>query len=412
MIISSSPAPVKRQLLHKDVLDAITWLSETEEETSPALKRIKVASSGRPRYSESISDSGGTFSKALVPPSAAQEALSDPVSCTSSPLKQSNQPTTVKYTTKQLREVNRVTRKKEELMSEMVVEISELVDKFFDNEDLAASLAQLQVRSVSDVYPTIMWKRKVEASYDPLRDLFIPCEPIEYREQILVVYYDAKELVKLMLDRSIDTVIRRVVARAREDNLDFEYHVIILVDGYDQYVAKVRNEENKRYKARVLGQHSLDSVDQGLEGLEKALTVKDIESCVQETQIRLEVNIFPVRNGNEALTWLNSFTYTIAGRIYDKYERTSLGTLGTVRSGTGSRDTFIQTMRQFRLMTEPKAERLLEFYPSLARICEQLNHHGDLGKDANGKNIVPPSVHAAMKVLFSSNDPEEVVYEG
>lgn len=411
VILSSSPAPVSQKVVHKNVLDAITWLSETDEEPSPVPKRRKYSLEIATQDRDSIVDSASTFLRREVSKNVAKDSFSDPISYTSSPLKSSYRPPEPTYTVKQLRDANKVTRKKADLLGEMVVEISNLVSsKFFENEDIETEFAELEVRAVSDTYPTIAWKRKVQASYDPQRDLFIPCELTEYRERILVVYYDAKEIVKHIQDRSLDTIIRRVIARAQTENSSVEFHVIILVDGYDQYLAKIRNEENKRYKARVLGQPSLGTLNHQLG--EKELTVKDVESMVQETQIRLEVNIFPVRNGKEALTWLNSFTYTIAGRIYDKYERTSLGTLGTVRSGTGSRSTFVQSMRQFRLMTEPKAERLLEHYPSLSRICEQLNNHGTLGQDSNGKNIVPPSVNAAMKVLFTSNDPEEVVYEG
>lgn len=418
VILSSSPAPVRQNLAHKNVLDAITWLSETDDEPSPAPKRRKFSLEVATQDRDSIVDSASTFLRKEGPKNPAKDSFSDPISFTSSPLKSSHRPPEPShrppepsYTAKQLRDANKVTRKKAELLGEMVVEISDMVTgKFFENGDIQAAFADLEVRAVSDTYPTISWKRKVQASYDSRRDLFIPCELTEYRERILVVYYDAKELVKHIQDRSLDTIVRRVVARAQAENPAAEFHVIILVDGYDQYLAKIRNEENKRYKARVLGQPSLGALDHPVG--EKDPTVKDIESIVQQTQIRLEVNIFPVRNGKEALTWLHSFTYTIAGRIYDKYERTSLGTLGTVRSGTGSRSTFVQSMRQFRLMTEPKAERLLEHYPGLWRICQQLNGHGTLGQDSNGKNIVPPSVHAAMKVLFTSNDPEEVVYEG
>lgn len=409
MVLSSSPVPVARDLQHRGILDAITWLSETDDEPSPPSKRHKPGHTPAILDPDSVVDSNSMSLKSGVNSLPPRDSVSDPIAAPSSPIKSSSRPQTVSYTAKQLREANKVTRKKPDLLGEMVVEISALVaDGFLSDEDTAQHLQPLEVRRVEAQWPTIAWKRKIQASYDPQRDLFIPCAATETRERILVLYYAAADAVDRMKTKLLDADVHQVVQDARKDNPG-DYHVIVVMDGYDQYVAKIRNDENRRYKARVLGQPSLGALAVPL-GTET--TAKDVEMVVQQTQIRLGVNIFPVRNGREALGWLGSLTYTIAGRIYDKYERTALGTLGTVKSGTDTRSTFVQSIRQMRLMTEPKAERLAEFYPGMARICEQLNSRGNLGQDCNGKNIVPPLVHAAMKVFFGSMDPNEVVYEG
>ena len=57
VILSSSPAPVSQKVVHKNVLDAITWLSETDEEPSPVPKRRKYSLEIATQDRDSIVDS-------------------------------------------------------------------------------------------------------------------------------------------------------------------------------------------------------------------------------------------------------------------------------------------------------------------------------------------------------------------
>ena len=116
-----------------------------------------------------------------------------------------------------------------------------------------------------------------------------------------------------------------------------------------------------------------------------------------------------MRTAQEAIDWLHSFTYTIGSSLYDKFQRnSSLANIGTVRLGSDRRTTFIELLKKFNLMTQPRAEKLYEYYTSPIAMYKRFLKSDTLGT-VNGKNIVPPSANAAMKRVFTATDPSQVI---
>ncbi|MDN6570356.1 MAG: hypothetical protein L0L22_05080 [Staphylococcus equorum] len=322
------------------------------------------------------------------------------------------------YSKKELNEANKVTRKKEELLSEMVIQIPSLLyESDFENEYMKQIFVEPKVEKTNSNLPIISWKRKVKARYNAERDVFIPCEPTEINEKNIVIYYKAKEFVNSLIEGTISLFVDACKAEAKHHNLSSGSHIIIIVEGYVQFLTKIRNMEDKRYKKAVLDKLNPNDDNTGNKRLKKqedsvSLSPKEIDQLVNETQVRLNVNVFPVKNNKDAINWLQSFTYTIAYALYDKFERNiSLANLGTVKSGTDTKSTYFQTVKQFRLMTEPKVEKLYGFYTSIFALYSRFQTNDTLGKDNFGKNIVPPSTESAMKKLFTSDDPNDVVHE-
>ena len=316
------------------------------------------------------------------------------------------------YTPRELREANKVTKKKDELLSEMTINFPKhVIDENFTFDTIKQVFEFSNVETYECSLPIIFWKRRIKAEYDSSHDVFIPCEPKTVVEKTIALYYKAQEFFAKLKDGSIDDEITQSIAVAKKQQ-DLDYSVIVIIEGYDQYINKLKNNENKRFRDGILLQ---------LKGTEKSkrnkpndslvdLSQKQIEDLINKTQIEVGVNIFPIRSNQEVIEWLHSFTYTISFALYDKWERNqSLANLGRVKSGTDSKSTFINSFCQFRLMTEPKAERLYGFHSTMYSIYNKLKQDGSLGSDEYNRGLVPPSTGVAIRRAFLSDNPDEVV---
>lgn len=328
------------------------------------------------------------------------------------------------FTKKELEEVNKVNRKKEDLMSEMIIEITTNVfDEFFEESYIHEILCHTKIEKIVSRFPIISWKRLTRATYDKDKDIFIPCALSQVREKKIVLYYGAEEFVSILMCHELENIIKSV---KKETFLELtpQVQLVFMIEGYEQYLNKIKSIEEKNYQKTIMERLSLQNLPTSRESGNNSLdatnntsqitgiTSKDIDSLINDAQITHCVNIFTVRNSREATRWLQSFTYAISFSLYDKFERNSaLANMGGVKSGSDRKGAFLQTMRQFKMMTEQKVEKLYNHYPSLYKIYSRYRRHDSLGKDSQEKNIVPPSIDSAMKKVFSSDDPFEMVFE-
>lgn len=354
--------------------------------------------------------------------------ISDPISSDSafsSPLKPTKKPKTkavsnLPYTAKELTAANRTFRKKEDILAEMILNIPIHVYETFDEEVVKNMITQTRIRKTYSSIPMIFWKRAVKAAYDEERDVFIPCTQKEIIEKNVVLYYRAPDLMKRItndtLKRDIEQAKKdyRLEAEVNKDSAGKNVHVIIMIEGYDKYLNKLKTIANRKYTRAVLTQLSPNEtpsqLKRSIEEDNDELTVEECEYSINELQVNSQVNIFPVKSHQEALEWLVSFSYTIGSSLYDKFNRNeSLANLGRVKPGTDKQSTFMQTIKQFNMMTTPKVEQLYSFYSSLQAIYERYESHGSLGT-FGGKNVLPPTVDSAMKNVFLSDDPEAKIH--
>lgn len=313
------------------------------------------------------------------------------------------------YTSKELKEFNRATRKKEELLAEMELHISESV--YTRLEDLVQDF-QLRVIKASYTLPVIFWKRNINAVYDKERDIFIPCHPRRVLEKTFVLYYHAS----VFFEKLRSSTLKADVSAAKQQALSMtpnEYNVIIVVEGYDIILNKIKAYEQRLFKNQVLQGLNVEEQRRRRKDdteMSKYPSSSEVEHLVNRAQIDLKANIFMVRAKQESIMWLNSFTYMISQSLYDKFERNQgLANLGTVKSGADTKSTFLQSMKQFNLMTQAKADILYVLHQSLHLMYTKFRSQGTLGKDNLRRNIVPPSVDSSMNKFFTADDPDMVI---
>lgn len=304
-----------------------------------------------------------------------------------------------KHDPAQLKEANKVTKKREELMKEMVICLpSTLHDRLSEAELLQEQELEMEARvDVQTHYPIIQWKRKVTAKYDSVHDIFLPCSPQEIFESCKVIYYQAEEFFQIIT--SIDLDNESQVTR----EIPFDGNTIVMIEGCSQYLTKIQNLENKVFKQKVL--------DNKQKPVEINFTVKDLEYLINKLQYTYSINVYPVKNLIDTRDWLTSFTYTLAFGMYDKLERNpELANLIHIKSGTDYKSTFIETIHKFKLMPYTRCERLFLYYDSLQKISDRYKTNNTLGKDKDGKTLVSESTETGMRNFFNSCDPNEIIY--
>lgn len=314
------------------------------------------------------------------------------------------------YTPKQLREANKATRKKEELIAEMTVYFpTHIYGTHFKDEDVRAIMGGMTVKKFECELPVIFWTRGVSARYEKSSDTFIPCPSTTILEKTIALFYQAHQLVQKLYDKTIAIDIKNSIEfMKRKKNL--KYNVIIIIEGYDKYLRKLKNKENNKFRDEVLKRLNEQTTKRKIDNSLISLSKKEVEELINKSQIHEEVNFFPVKSNYEVIEWLLSFTYTISSALYDKWERNrSLGNLAKVKTGVDTKSTYINSITNFKAMTAPKAERLYGFYSSFYSLYQVYKDRGSLGKDEHGRNIVPPLVDQALARTFLSDDPEEIV---
>lgn len=317
---------------------------------------------------------------------------------------------TEEFTTKEWRDANKVTRKKEEILGEMIIEISLNLKSTVETGYFKEIFSIPKVRTTYFELPIISWKRRIKATYDRERDVFVPCTPKEISERIIVLYYEAGDLVNKINEDSLDETIQAARERANMEDPSLEYHFVVMVLGYREYLRKLQAVEHRRYK-----EHMLEKMQQPTtkkrHDVEQTISATEVQKLVIETEVKTKTNMFFPKSKEEAVDWLHSFTFAIGASLYDKHERNpQFANFGSVRLGTDRKSTFMEMTKRFSLMTHQKAERLYEYYTSVGALCKRLLAHEDLGT-VNGKGIVPPSVSSAMRKLFRATDPDEVIVD-
>lgn len=340
--------------------------------------------------------------------------LSDPIEASSAP---SSPPKKKKKVTKpkdnaekRWRDSNRVTRKKEEILGEMILEISASLESELKVAHFDELFSSTAVRFSYTDLPLVSWKRQITANYNADEDVFVPCEPTEKYERVVVLYFGAQTFVDKLVDRSIDELVSRALRRAKTLDPLLKYHVIVLVNGFNEVVRKLKAAEDRRYRERLLDE--MNELNRRKTSHEvPLLTAAEVQNLLRTYEVKIGVTVFLTKSTQETIDWLHSFTYAIGNSLYDKFERNpKFANVGNVRLGSDHKSTFVEMIKKFNLMTAQTAAKLYEFYSSPAGLFERYQQHDSVGT-VGGKNIVPPSVNSAMRNFFRATDPDDVVMD-
>lgn len=312
------------------------------------------------------------------------------------------------FSEKEWREANKLSRKRDDILKEMIVDIALCIEDKIMTDHFKECFELPTVRRTYLEIPLISWKRRISASYNAEQDVFVPCEMKEISERVLALYYTAEDLVEKIQNKSLEMHISTAFRRARTEDPLLDYHLVVIVPGFKEYIRKLQSAEDKIYREQMLEKMKETTSRRKIEQ-RPTITASEAQKLLYLTEVRLGVNIFLTRSIDETIDWLLSFTYTIGNSLYDKHERNpEFANFGKAKLGTDRKSTFVEMMKKFNLMSNMKAEKLFEFYTSPVSIYKRLSEKENLGT-VNGKTIVPPTVNNAMKRFFTATDPSQVI---
>lgn len=309
---------------------------------------------------------------------------------------------------KEWREANKTTRRKNDLLKEMIIEISHCLKNKIQTSYFEEVFVLPQVRKSFLDVPLISWKRRVKARYNKAEDIFVPCEMTEICEKPLMLYYEPEDLVLKIKDGGIELDIDITRRKAFAEDPLIETYVVILVSGFRNYLRKLQALEDKQYRQKLLLQ--LNEAHPKAKPTENlVITASEASQLITELEVRLGINVFLTNSIEETIDWLHSFTYTIGSSLYDKFERNSgHSNFGNVRLGSDRKSTFLEMIKKFNLMTAPKAQYLYQYYGSIPSLYDRFKEHENLGT-VNGKAIIPPTVNTSLRRVLTAEDCDMVI---
>lgn len=413
---SMRPPSLRKQVLNSSpTLERVTKLDFITPSTTSLLLDLSNANEGSHRIQKD--DDLHRSSKRAKYPSSKE--FSDPISSSSlasSPppapkvnkKKSAMKNTKDGFVEKEWRSANKLRRTRDEIFKEMIVEVALCLDSKFSCDQFKENFSNSTVRRTNLEIPQFSWKRRVTANYNAEQDVFVPCEAKEISERVLALYYEPQDLMERIQNRSLEMHIQTALRRAIVEDPLINYHLVILVPCFKEYLRKLQAAEDKRYREQMLqkmnkttGRKSADDSN--------SISASEAQRLLVETEVTLGVNIFLTRSFEETIDWLTSFTYTIGNSLYDKHERNpEFANFGETRLGSDRKSTFVEMMKKFNLMSKMKAEKLYEFYTSPASLHKRFSDKDNLGT-VNGKAIVPPTVNSAMRRFFTATDPAQVI---
>lgn len=322
-------------------------------------------------------------------------------------------------------DANRSNRKKDDLMAEMIIRIPHQVIKDFEGNDHKVELAPIEIQEVSNSENVVSWSRKIRAKYDANTDTFQPCDLQILDENICAFIYTASDFLQIMEMETLTTKFTEF----KRNNKQYG-NFIIIINGYEQALQKLKNQENRNYTAKVRSQMNSttnladdDGFEPGMAGTGgpkkktrakpksrasaiSSLTHDEIEAEIAQLQVH-GFKIFPTKTTHETLLWLRSFSYTISSARYDKLERNpDLANIGTIKSGVNTHDTYLKMLLQFKFMTEVKAKKIIDVLPTMLDLYNAVNcNRIPLGLD--GRPLMNSNIHSSVRTLLSTmNDGE------
>lgn len=314
------------------------------------------------------------------------------------------------WTNKEWRHANRATRKKEEIMAEMVLEIALCIDCKLKTSYFSSKFENVSSRNTYMEVPLLLWKRRVKARYDRQKDIFVPCELTEIAESVYVLLYDGADLIWRIKDGTVNEDLQKAKRRILSDNPEIIPYIFIISPGFDAFLRKLQAAEDKEYRRSMLEQLQRSEVNKKSKKEDSIdVTAAEALKLRVQTEITLGVNIFTCRDMEEVIDWLYTFTYTIGSSLYNRLERNpEFANIGNVKLGSDKQSAFLHMLQQFNLVTAAKSEKISQFYPSPVSLYQRFTTHDDLGS-FGGKSVVPPTVNNTMRRVFMSTDPDQVI---
>lgn len=313
-------------------------------------------------------------------------------------------------------ECNKVSRTEETIYNEMILTVNNKVMELIHSKHISfeEELKPLTIIQNYEEFPIIRFKRKCRSIYDQTHGVFYPCDEVIANESICVLVYEALPFFhRYRTDkRGLWDEIRQFSKNGMK--------VIVVMYGLNALRKKLCNMENRQHEDRVLEQLSGSASSQSQSKTRRRSTQetkmrelniksKNLDRIINEVTIYANVDVFPIENLNEFSHWMKNLVWVVGKMRYDVSVKYKEWSHLNVKSGKSPTDVLYSFLQQVAHVNEPKAKRVVTHYKSFQSMMNDMKA-GYVAQSHDNKPLMPKSLERALHTLYTSDDPNELIF--
>lgn len=316
----------------------------------------------------------------------------------------------VKATNPKLLKLVNKRKTKTDIQAEMVVAISTACDTYFKSlNPVYFEMIDYKTTKFDSDIPQIKFIRKVTAQFNDAKLAFVPVEPYEEEEDVVVLVLEMERIVELLPQHGLRRMIHTLKAE-RQDR-----KIVVFANNHDRYLNKLKANVNKQYDELTrmhLGSQSGEPPQKRRNTANKpTVTVKPEQVLLQIKKYEARGVTFQRLTGlTQVFDWLKTYAYAVGKRVYDQFElNKDVAHLSKEKSGQGSKDTFGKMLTSIPRLTERKAQTILQ-YSQLDSMMKMYNvFQEEDGIPGELATTLQRDVVASLKRFFTSEDENESI---
>lgn len=196
--------------------------------------------------------------------------------------------------------------------------------------------------------------------------------------------------------------------------------VIVVLYGQNTLRKRLVNMENKLHEDRVRerlpgfdsSQSQSKSKRKSTEEVKiKSLNMrsKDLDRIINEVMIYANVDVFPIDNLNEFTNWMKNLIWVVGKMRYDVNIKHKDWSHLSVKSGNSPSDVLLKFLQQISHVNEAKAKRVVSHYSSFQSLTSDMKA-GYVSRGSDKKPLMMKSLERALHTLYTSDDPDELIF--
>ncbi|CAO3591587.1 unnamed protein product [Absidia cylindrospora] len=374
----------------------------------------------------------------------------------------------LKEEAKQLQQVNRLRKDRDELMKEMTVVVcdrsfmesthGQLLRAILLDKDTKI-ICQPTVVSETPSY-TLTWKRDCKAEWDEDQQQFIPFANGQTKskdERTVLVFMTAESLVDIIHRDRVDVWIDSILQSARGKQL------FLMIEGLEPFYKKKMNWRRRQFTSTVMGNivddngsgnnsssgsgsnsnnaNTSDNDDAAATNttrprkrkkkdmstalMENGPSRDKIEDTLTYLQVIKNVMLIQTLNEEDSVDWLVCLTTDLAKALYNSINTAALckGQGGAPRSGVDAEDVWLKMLQEIQNCTPAVAKSIANEYPNpMSLYQEYIQMTSSSARDAllanlevqrsvlsNKDRTINKFMSAKIHKIFMSDDPTDTI---
>ncbi|CDK25541.1 unnamed protein product [Kuraishia capsulata CBS 1993] len=306
---------------------------------------------------------------------------------------------------KRLKQVNRVHRPKEELLEEMTILVSSALSQTFDESRYESLFGPIRATGYNSTEPCLRWRRHAEALYYPYRDMFVPCDLKVIHEKFVALVYKTEDLIPELEEEGFIDLLKK-----------YGTNCILVLIGFDSFMQKIKTAQNRNFVEKV--RSHLDSDSQPSKSSKRRkkddiniaeYNAEQIRKTLIGYEVKYGIHVFPTKGEQDTASWIRSFSYTVAGSIYDKaHRRPDNSNIGPVKSGTTTKECVAKSLEQIKNLTGSTSETVAEHYSSMAELVKLARRTGAIASP-DGEKLLRSDTEKMLLACLTSRNPTDFV---